>query len=215
MSLSYCQSFWLNMTTSRFIRGLVSASICAGSPSGCSTELRNGAGFGLTLNEGPTFRRIRRVSAVRPLSNPVERGGLWTGPDGRSDYSEVDRGAQKRGGFSNGPEHNGPGFCTNPLSVRCQIWWNGAGFGLAPKEGPVFRRLTAELRNGAGFGLTLNEGPTFRRIRRVSAVRPLSNLVERGGHWTGPDSRSGSSPDSQGFRRASTLSAAFLSLYYP
>jgi hypothetical protein len=61
-----------------------------------------GAMLGLALNEGPVSRRIRRVSAVSLLSKPLERSGLWTGPDGRSDCSEIDRGAQERGGIDLG-----------------------------------------------------------------------------------------------------------------
>jgi hypothetical protein len=88
------------------------------------------------------FAKFAGFSAVRPLSNPVERGGVWTGPDGRSDYLEIDRGAQERGGFSNGSEHNGPEFCkscrvlaVNPLLNPMER----SRLGRALTHGPVFR----------------------------------------------------------------------------
>jgi hypothetical protein len=146
---------------------------------GMHCRSNEGGVFPFSWNQGPVFRRIRRVSAVSPPSTPLERGGVWNGPDGRSDYSETDRGAQKRGGFSNGPDgrsdyseidggarkrggfsngpkHNGPGFCKS----CCQSTVKSDGTEQA-WTGPNSR--------------SDRDGPVFRQIRRVPAVRAPSS----------------------------------------
>jgi hypothetical protein len=117
--------------------------------SGRSETDRKGVVFGLTMSEGPVSGSFRRVSAVSPLSKPLDRGGLWTGPDGRSDYSEIDRGSQERRGFKN-----------IALNITVRGFARVAGF-------PVCRRCKIR-RTGAGGGRAVTHGPVFRQIRRVS-----------------------------------------------